>query len=69
MKHMVSCCLCLRWLHKNKQGFQLINDGRFFKRVGPPLSTINDVDCIYVLDKGRIVETGAFSQLTELKKG
>jgi len=33
------------------------------------LSSIKDVDCIYVLDKGRIVETGTFSQLIKSENG
>lgn len=48
--------------HKH-QSLQVLGQSRTLIAIAHPLSTIQDADLIYVLENGRVVETGSHQEL------
>ena len=44
-----------------------MRQGRTTIAIAHPLSTIQDANCIYVLDKGKIIESGSHEELLSQK--
>jgi ATP-binding cassette subfamily B multidrug efflux pump len=49
-----------------QRGIRLLMEGKTAIAIAHRLSTVRDVDCIYVLHRGQLVESGRHSQLLEL---
>lgn len=52
-----------------KENMKVIQQGRTVILIAHRLSTVRDCDCIYVLDKGEVIESGTHSQLIKNTQG
>lgn len=52
-----------------KDNMQFIQQGRTVILIAHRLSTVRDCDCIYVLDKGKVIEFGSHDQLISQPQG
>ena len=50
-----------------QESLKKMRQGRTTIAIAHRLSTIQDADCIYVLDKGKIIESGTHDELLSLK--